>query len=373
MIKQISKTLVFFFLLLSSSLPAVPPVVEPSNSASAPAGEQLCNLPPPSYFAMTSAGPTWVTLTWNSVPSAVAYHIITREVATGNIVDNSTVPANFTTLTINNLTPSTSYESRIWSVCANGQDGPTYTITFPETVILDLVVSGYQAPAGCLQEACKLEKINQVCSFSWTSTATTYFKVRRKTGGGPEHYFMLKTPGNILDVYPEINPNSPFTFEEENNAGQFILIKCMGGPVARFSTVHLSLSQEGELFREGANENNLDFVICKLETCNQGRPAGSVPWQDSHKLKTAAAAFVVASPNPFTDQLTVQINPLVSDASEQVTLRLYDMQGFEVFASQTPGGPQIHKIPAANLLPGVYFLRVETATQVQTIKVVKAQ
>jgi len=130
--------------------------------------------------------------------------------------------------------------------------------------------------------------------------------------------------------------------------------------------------EQGELFRVVADDNNLDYVIYHLETCNEGRPAGSEPWQDSHKFKTAPGAFVVAAPNPFTDQLTVQINSL-TDASEQVTLRLFDMQGFEVFASQTPGGPQKHMIPTANLLPGVYLLRVETAAQVQTIKVVKAQ
>lgn len=371
MIKQITQTLVFFFLFLSSSLPAVPPAIEPSNAASTPTGAQLCNLPPPSFFTMISAGPTWATLSWNSVPSAMAYHIITTEVATGNVVDDSTVPANTNSLTITNLTHSTEYESRIWSVCANGQDGQSYTATFWRSIILDLIVLGYEVPDSCLMERCTLVEVgtNKGCRYPWTSTAATYFKVRKKNGG-PEHHFMLKTPGNVLNVYPEINLNSPFSFHEID--GEFLLIYHSDNPlrpIARISTAYLSQLQEGELFRTlPVGENHPEFEIVQLEICSEPAPGG----EERGKMEPAPAAFVVASPNPFTDQLTVQITPL-TDASEQVTLRLFDMQGFEVFASQTPGGPQKHMIPTANLSPGVYFLRVETAAQIQTIKVVKAQ
>ena len=209
MIKQLNNALVLLFLVFSSVLSAVPSALEPSNPASAPTRAQSCNLPPPSFFSMLSAGPTWITLTWSPVSSAVAYHIITKEVATGIVVDNSTVPASVNSLTVSNLTSNTAYESWIWSVCANGQDGTDYNYSSSHSIVIDIIDTGYPPAPECLQDDCELAGIGpgSGCDFPWGSNATTYFAIR-KIGGGPERYFMVTAEGTRVDIYPDDDTDS---------------------------------------------------------------------------------------------------------------------------------------------------------------------
>jgi hypothetical protein len=364
MITQLNKFLVLLFLVLCSSLQAVPAVIEPSSPSPASSGDRVCSLPSPSFFIVTGVGPTWAKLSWSAVPGATAYHIITTEVATGNVVDNSTVPASINSLTVNNLTPGTDYESRIWSVCSDGTDGSTYTSTFLRTIILDLVILGYQEPSGCLQQNCELLIMNEGCDFTWATNATTYFKIVNKSNGA-ERYFMLKTPTNSeVVLYPDNTNNSGFVFQKVGDQAIKIRYQSVGF-IARISASRHSLV--GWLFRDEASENDSGFQIFRLGTCNQGRPGGSESW-GGNDMPTE---FVVASPNPFTDQLDVQVNFLAE--TEQVMLRLFDQQGRQVILQQLPGGLEKYSLPTAELPPGVYFLRVESAGQTQTIKVVKTR
>jgi len=369
MITQFTKTLLLLLLTLSSLLQASPSTGDPARPASTSSEALNCMLPPPSFFSVTDIGPTWAKLSWNAVPGASAYHIITTEVATGNVVDNSLVPASMTSLTVDSLAPLTDYESRIWSVCSDGTDGAGYTATFLRTIILDLVILGYQEPTECLQPTCELLIMNEGCTFPWTSTTTTYFKIV-KTSNGAERYFMLKTPTNSeVDIYPDNTTNSGFKFIKEGD--QAIKIRYLfQGVVARFSASRSSL--DGRLFREEPTENDPGFKIYLLGICsNQERSGRTETWEENDKLKIVPTALVVAAPNPFTDQLDVQVTfPVVS---EQVVLRLFDLQGREVVSHQLPGGLEKYSLPTAELPPGVYFLRAETAGQTQTIKVVKTR
>jgi len=361
MLAKLDKALVILFLALCGSLQAVPSIIEPINPASAAINTQVCNLPPPSFFSMIQAGPTWIKLSWSPVASAAAYHIITKEVVTGNVVDNRIVPASITSLVVDTLTPNTAYESRIWSVCANGQDGSNSNVALSRTIIIDVVIGGYPAPSECMMEECELVDTTSGCSFLWASNAQTYFKIRKATSG-PERYFMITTVDNRVKLYPDENENSDINFLGVDSS--FVKMYCAGysGPIARVVATRNPFTGSGELLRHTTAENHQDFLVFRLVPCSsQGRSENQPP--------TTPVAFITATPNPFTEQLEVQV--LFPVKSEQVLLRLFDRQGREVVVRQLPGGLEKHSLPTAELPPGFYFLRAESAGQTQTIKVVK--
>jgi hypothetical protein len=273
-----------------------------------------------------------------------------------------------TSLTVDSLNPNTAYESRIWSVCSNGQDGTNPNFALSRTIIIDVVTAGYPAPPDCMEEDCELVDIGSGCNFLWTASAQTYFKIR-KEGGGPERYFMITTEGDAVKFYPDNDNNNAITFLGVD--GSFVRMFCTGylDPVARVTAVRHSLIGAGELFRHTAAENHQDFKIFRLRPCSsQGRSENPPSW-DANQSPIAPTAFVIAAPNPFTDQLEVQVN--FPRKTEGVTLRMYDTQGREVSFLQAPAGLPKYSFPTAELPSGVYFLRAESAGQTQTIKVVK--
>ncbi|MEQ1745000.1 MAG: T9SS type A sorting domain-containing protein [Saprospiraceae bacterium] len=367
MIQRINRTVVFLFMALSSSLQAMPPVIEPSNLAPESTSAQVCNLPPPSIFNMISAGPTWVLLGFNTVPGATGYRILTKEVATGITVEDVVVPAIANTHKVKNLTPATNYESWIWSICPNGQQGSGSTQALSSTIIIDVVVGGYPVPSGCLYEECELVNMGPGCTFDWNSAEITYFKVFHRNGG-PERLFVVKTPGDVANLHPEENNNSGFSFEDVN--GRYVLISRTGvGVIARISAARHMVAI-GELYREDTLMNHQDYRIIRLGDCPEGRSGEPISWSKVG-IQLAPADLVIAAPNPFTDQLDVRINFPI--ASEPVTIRLFNIQGQEVSAQQEKGGLQKYSLQTTDLKPGVYFLRVESAGQTQTIKVVKTR
>ncbi|MFN0013779.1 MAG: T9SS type A sorting domain-containing protein [Saprospiraceae bacterium] len=370
MMQRINKTVVLLFMALSSSLQAVSTVIEPTNPTPVSTSELVCNLPPPSFFSTLQVGPTWANVGWSAVPGAFAYRIITSEAATGIVVDNSIVPAFVAGLTIDSLTPNTVYVSRIWSVCSNGQNGNGHNTTGPTTIILDIVSGGYTAPQGCLMETCLLDTLNDVCTFSWNSNVNTYFKVRPVTGVG-ERFFMLRADGDNLNFYPDDNLNSPYSFEKVNNqAIRIFHTKFSKDTIANVSANRDNLLWQGSLFRQILTENNFDYTIARLDVCPEGKSGEPISWS-KEAIQLSPAAYVVAAPNPFTDQLDVRINFPIP--SEQVTIRLFNIQGQEVSFQQEKGGLQTYSLPTTDLQPGVYFLRVESAGQTHTTKVVKTR
>lgn len=367
MIKSFTQSLLLLLLTLCGPLRATPSATEPTLPSSDPAGVQACNLPPPTFFSAISVGPTWFSLSWSPVPFAMAYHIITTDVATGIVVDNRMVPASINGVVIDTLLPNRTYRSKIWTVCSNGQESSTYTSLDVKTIVIDVVVLGYPEPIDCLDELCVVTSTG--CTFPWNTDATTYFKIAKIQGTPAERYFALKTPSNIAELYPDDDNSNVIEFPQDCN-GQFVEIFCDGysGSIAKVTVTRHALTQ-GTFYTLNQHE---DFRITRLQTigCPEGRPDSPISWGNDQSPITPSTSVVV-SPNPFTDQMDVYLG--VSDSPEPAMLRLYDTQGREVVAHRAPAGQEKYSLATAALPPGIYFLRVESAGQLQTVRVVKTR
>ena len=82
---------------------------------------------------------------------------------------------------------------------------------------------------------------------------------------------------------------------------------------------------------------------------------------------------VVAYPNPFTDELNIKIKTLLP--GEEITYKLYDLLGREIFSKTTENTDSTQIIVINNndlqLVTGIYFLELEQHNQKQTIKIIK--
>lgn len=79
----------------------------------------------------------------------------------------------------------------------------------------------------------------------------------------------------------------------------------------------------------------------------------------------------VAAPNPFTDQLHLNL-PQTKDPNG-TTIHLYDLLGARKITYEVPGDLTECTINTTQLTPGVYFLHIEADGKSQTIRVVKTQ
>lgn len=370
MIKSFTQSLLLLLLTFCGLLRAAPTTTEPALPT---ASEQMCNLPAPAFFKATSIGPTWFSLSWSPVPLAIGYRITTTDVVTGNIVDDRMEPAPVNGITIVNLISDREYKSEIWPICSNGQKSSNRSIENVRTIIIDVVVLQYPAPPPCQVEECELVLNANMCSFPWDINVPTYFRVRKADGTGPvRHFAMIPSGSNQVDLHEDDDVNNAISFEKDDPKRRFVKISCTGysGPIAQITAHHSTLVGSGLLGRDPNGQNHQDFKIFKLITCYEGRPDSPISWENGQS-QTTPSTSVVVSPNPFTDQMDVYLG--VSDNPEPTMLRLYDTQGREVVAHRAPAGQEKYSLATAALPPGIYFLRVESAGQVQTVRVVKTR
>ena len=110
----------------------------------------------------------------------------------------------------------------------------------------------------------------------------------------------------------------------------------------------------------------------RLKLVNQD---GSYKYSAVVRLSSSGmqAAFVKANPNPFADQLTVQIESI---RSEEVVLSILDISGRQLVRKKqmlNTGMNTFDIIEAGKLTPGIYMLRVTVNGQLQSIKIVKSK
>lgn len=112
-------------------------------------------------------------------------------------------------------------------------------------------------------------------------------------------------------------------------------------------------------------------------TLTENAPTGS---SSNASMMTASAAGLSSSPdpsaaltvfpNPFRDQLQLQID---KEDAGQVWVTLLDRSGrvLKQYAFTKAQGATIKTLPAPGLLNGIYYLKVQTATWIKTIMIVK--
>ncbi|MBL0051933.1 MAG: T9SS type A sorting domain-containing protein [Bacteroidetes bacterium] len=76
---------------------------------------------------------------------------------------------------------------------------------------------------------------------------------------------------------------------------------------------------------------------------------------------------ITAQPNPFFETMTIQ---LVSPTEDTYSFWLYDLTGRMVQSEENILSQSEFEI-GSDLLPGIYFLKVQQGISLQTLKIVK--
>jgi hypothetical protein len=345
-----------------------------------------CN--PPAGLLVTQVGPSWIDLMWPSVSGVAQYHLVTYEASSGSVVSDmlvNQVPGVTMSARVNGLTPGNSYYAKIWSICPseNGNSqSESYAVTPPVLIpILDLVQTGFQT----CQDMASWPEGNEVlfdlppgapanCTFAWNPTPT-YFRIKKVGSSNVAMEFSVEVQGTMAIIRNNTfdsdccNGLNKYFFGEETSEFVTIAYNTANSLKARITIKHSPpTSPNGLLYRTLDTDNKIDeFKIYKLipppETnCSADR--SDVP-------VTTTTDALSASPNPFTNTLEVKI-PYATPEND-VKVSLYDLQGRLMLSEKTTGGTQIHSLSTADLLPGLYLLRVDTGDRSETIKVVKTQ
>lgn len=162
--------------------------------------------------------------------------------------------------------------------------------------------------------------------------------------------------GNELVVqFNDINlPHASFDYHGSNGFVKFTIDRTAGLPVN--TTIH---NDAGIYFDFNAPVITNDAPVTIIEVL-------SVAQAGSTELNTSVF------PNPFQDQLTVQYD-LATDS--EVSIQLYDALGARIRTIQAQttenAGTQVHQMQIADLVPGIYFLSVETNVGRSLHKVIK--
>ncbi len=98
----------------------------------------------------------------------------------------------------------------------------------------------------------------------------------------------------------------------------------------------------------------------KWASCGTGRYAGSVP--DETEALTV-------TPNPFVQEITVQIPGALTDAT---TLQIVDLSGREIYSELLDGGMRsVITIDASHIPDGIYMVILQNGNERQTAKIIK--
>ena len=256
-----TKSLFFtLFLGMVNLLFANPSINLPTPNADVTPTNHFLTLPSPAFLNVTEVGSTHIAYTWPVVPGAMSYNLITKDVATGNIVDvQNVVIASGPGLTrVLGLIPGRLYQSEIRSRDINGilSDPPTFG---PETrtVLIDLVDSGFPAPSGG-SLGCTIN-YDFGCPYTWSQNIFTNFKVIKGADEDSKGFRVNVLNGQITQVeYKEPHKeNWAFAVNLEKTN---LYIMYLGATIATLKTTYDPSSTNGNFFLTG-NNNNSNFQI----------------------------------------------------------------------------------------------------------------
>lgn len=384
---KIFATLLWFFFGIAGPLHASPTPEFPSNPEGAPLNSPLsCNEPAPVNYHITDISTNEIRVAWDApINPPFEYNIKVWETSTGNLVQNGNISGLLNVARGVGLQPGTEYRIRSTPVCSDGSLSVNYTEGVGTTLIVDLVVSIYNE--NYTPPSCALRAPNETCAVNPNPGNTVSCKVQRRpkfSNQGPERIFgVYKVSATCL--YPVVKvpeANSPFQFTCTNGqtecTGSTVVIRIESDTIAEFKfnkpangpqqIVCVKMHQQYEIICWGTTGTADPNPVTCPGTPTIKLPSGGERNEDSENIATASLSVL---PNPFTNQLEVQIP--FANINENTELSLYDLQGRRMMDLITPGDQQSITLTTENLTPGMYFLRAESGGMIQTVKVVKTQ
>lgn len=388
---KISFGIIGLYLALSTVSVSANSLIPASPAYKSSVFEDPCTEPAPTNFQITARTPASISVAWDAPVSApFQYNIKAFEVLTGNLVYDQNIAGNLVDWVVPNLQPNTLYEIRNTPVCADLKLSPNSVTTLGQTMILDLLVNSFSPSNDGV--SCTVKGGGEgLCDSDPTEEHIVTFRIEKTDTDVPDfRYFgVYKATDDCIYTTIMVRPedeDSPFQFFCNYNSapspscnGVKVSIEYNGVVV---SSLSISQPSNGQKQLVG-NVNVVGFEIQRLENSNghfhgagtcfddlkDARPAPS-------KGRTAYSEQAVslalsAAPNPFTDQLDIQIP--FNHPSEDTKISLYDLQGRQVFSELHSGDQQTIHLSTVSLAPGMYFLRAESGGISETIKLVKTQ
>lgn len=358
------KAFLLFFSLALVNTGLAAPNFEKTSPAFGGNGESAWVLPAPTSVFLLSVGTTWSNISWTAVPGAAGYRIITTIVATGAVVNNTVVSAAMSSAQLEPLPAGTTLLSTVYAIDQFGMDGQGRGVQY-DTIIIE-TVGKFTAPNGYYFSVCTvpISAGNQDgCMISWNGSIT-YFEISYG-----EYVGIFKTEKiNESKMRLRHDINSDFGFVQETSGISKVTFN--GSDVARIACLKNIGNGNVSLLRKGTDGNMSNVQIKKIIYQD---PLSSE--LDDRNFETVMeidlTPRLVATPNPFSDQLEIQI-PFATPENE-LHMALYDLQGRMMITQNIANGGPIQTIETGTLPTGVYILRVECGGKAETIKVVKTQ
>lgn len=381
-----TKGLIFVFCLLASTFLQANNSPNPLNPSSIPTqAEFACNIPAPTNFHVEQVGTTSVKLAWNYQADASGGYRIRTYRASDNLLVNTTYRSQDQLFaTINGLESGVDYVSYINCRCENGGNSGLNDVLQVTTLIIDLIVQGYQAPIDT-DPLCEILVSEGECPFE-VSDAIFHFKVV-PDGTNINRQFGIQ----------RIVQNNRTRFKvhlREDNTGQDIKLYCnnygvfneptVQGCGAPLITVKYNNAVIAE-FKIGVEGPSLspsalfictaiqDCVVSQVDQNGSGYQADPGSSFEGIRAGTSSAETnhpATTSPNPFTETLQVF---LANQTAENVRMQLFNLNGQLVLDQPFAEGAGQYELATSHLSPGFYFLRIEADGEVQTLKVIKSE
>lgn len=362
----------FTCLLSVQSLPAINTHVSATETFMGP-------LNPPSNFAVQNISTEWADLTWTPVQGAANYLIKTYDRVNGNLIHTVTVSGSVSTTRV--TWPdmvSGGNESKIWSVDALGVQSINYSAAQYDKIILELVTTGYAFYDNIVPQCILALPATSCSNFTWGENIQTTFKVTTPANAETSDVCLFTMKGYIAAdhiahlklAYQGVIPSSDY-FIKKNSTGTAFNV--MYGTVHVSSLVPAALNVNSNSptgFITRSPEDNFAHVIKKIGA-GPGLQTNSPSILIDKRDLDPTLSDLKTIPNPFRDILTLELPDTDNQAAANV--HLYDLLGAVKRSFAAPADQRTITFDTADLTPGVYFLRVETGGQIETIKVVKTQ
>lgn len=335
----------------------------PSLPVSQPESEGGCNLPAPNNLHIVSVGSNTATIAWDAVPGAWGYKVTLSQ---GGNPPSASGNTTATSMTFTDLGPGT-YTAKVYSKCTVYDDSQQSSQLQFSTIVIELICS--------------------VSGNSGTSIINGSGNEYEWPWSTNQHYFIYVTHNEAIAKYEfnrVVDPVVNFSFNPgDSNPPGFNIGRVFGQSLLYCGDQSAS-GYTGEIkIKDGANvvascsfpRNNVLRVVpvagySITVKYSNGEPAhlapGSPPASFDGAADGLATALPTPLPNPFSDML--YLSGGASDAPVQGAL--YDACGRCVrqFDYDRSG---LMAIPTDDLLPGMYFLQLRSASGNSTHKLLK--
>lgn len=307
----------------------------------------------PSGLSASGITQTSATLNWGAVSGATGYNVRARQVGTTTWSTGSvtTTSVNFTGLTCN-----TNYEFQAQAVCGTTTGSFSASATFTTSACTSSCTDTYESNNSS-STAKTIPKNSPITALIGTSTDVDWFK-----------FTLTSTQKNIRVTLS----NLPFDYDMQLYRNNTLLATSQNGGTTNEVIVRNNTSTSGTYYVRVYGYNGaFSATQCYTLLVEAGATA--------YRLEAGAEELMVAeqtpaafevTPNPVNGLATVRLTP--GDNDEAFALSVYDITGRLVMSQNGNSTKETTQIllDFSNMSNGMYIVRLETATQSVSQKVI---